>query len=192
MNIIIEGMDRSGKSTVIQKIQEIYPTLKYVHFTTTKLPNQPENDVVVQTGVSIYDQIKKYVTDHEELLATPDKGIIFDRFTYTDASLGMIYKNSGEVCTTPAQQKELDEYMAKFNTCVIFCRLQNKCYHKWVLEEEGTNEVLLENYDTIYNNYWETLTRAAMYLPVFTYDWQDEYAMEQLRMFLKYNKKLDK
>lgn len=173
MNIIIEGLDRSGKSTLIKRINEEFPYIIPVHFTTKTNPlEQSPHDVLVTEGHSIYNQIKTYINKVVCSHVQPDINYMFDRFVYTDAALGSIYKNSGKTPTTARQQHEIERIMNRIGTIVIWCKLSDTEFHKKLLIEEGGNEVLLENYDKAIENY-DTVMNRIKDLKVIKYDWKD-------------------
>ena len=191
MNIIVEGLDRSGKSTLINRLLKEFPHLKHVHFTVNDYgENQPKNDVVLNPNIPIYGQIESYVKSVKDEMESPDSGFIFDRWVYTDRAIGEILHGYKTKYTNLAQQLDLDSYLHKCKTVVIWCTLLDTEYHRKLLKEEGTNDVLLDNYDTASFKYTKVMFDAANSLPLIRYDWKDGTLKldDVIDLLVKYNK----
>lgn len=190
MNIIVEGLDRSGKSTLINRLLKEFPHLKHVHFTVNDYgENQPKNDVVLNPNIPIYGQIDSYVNSIKDEMDSPNSGFIFDRWVYTDRAIGEILHGDKTQYTNLAQQLYLDSYLQTCKTIVIWCSLNDTEYHKKLLKEEGTNDVLLDNYDTASFRYAKVMFDASNTLPLIKYDWKDGALKldDVIDLLVKYN-----
>jgi GTPase SAR1 family protein len=191
MNIIVEGLDRSGKSTLINRLLKEFPTLKHVHFTVNDYgKNQPKNDVVLNPNIPIYGQILSYTQCLKEEMESPTSGFIFDRWVYTDRAIGKLLHGDKTQYTTLDQQVDLDTYLQKCKTIVIWCSLLDTEYHRKLLKEEGINDILLDNYDTAAFRYTKVMFDASATLPLIMYDWKDGKLKldDVIDLLVKYNK----
>jgi hypothetical protein len=56
-------------------------------------------------------------------MESPDSGFIFDRWVYTDRAIGQLLHGDKTKYTDLAQQLDLDSYLYKCKTVVIWCTL---------------------------------------------------------------------
>jgi thymidylate kinase len=175
LNIIIEGVDRSGKSTLSEQLLETFD-LHYKHFTADQNTNNQE-DVVLIPNVPVFFQYKNYLIDIEKQRMEAyhfnrkgfetDYNFLWDRFIYSDAVYGPIYKN---FCR-PIDRFEIafiENLLKSINTCIIHCQLEDEELNWNLISDEGKNLMTRDELSYFRKAYRDILLESS--LPVFHYD----------------------
>lgn len=161
-NIIIEGVDRSGKSTLSDFLMKQFD-MNYVHFTADETQTG-KTDYLLKLGNRVYDQFENFLDTKFE----KNKSNLFDRMMYSDYVYGPIYKNF-EKPITLQEIRNLESKLDKYNTVVIFC--ESFISTNWkLIQEEGKSEM---DFDTLVKfRLWYNMALEKSILPVFKYNFE--------------------
>lgn len=191
LNIIIEGVDRSGKSTLSDWLIKEF-NLKHNHFTADQTSEKP-NDIVLVPNVPVFYQFKNYLVDIEhkrmETYQFDKNGFeknynfLWDRFIYSDAVYGPIYKN---FCR-PIDKFEIsfiEQLLQSTNTCIIHCQLEDEDLNWKLIEDEGL-DLMSRDELTYFRQQYQDVFKSSM-LPVFNYDFT-KHSFEEVKYWVKQN-----
>lgn len=167
MKIIIEGVDRSGKSSLSKHILEKFPQLNYVHWTADKDQNS-KNDYVLNRDERVVGQFTEFLENLDN-----SKDYLIDRFIYSDYVYGPVYQNFGRPITINEINQIEDKYLED-DTIIIHCQVSNITLNWKLLQEEGKS---LMDFDTLARfriNYRDVMKKSL--LKVFHFDFtQNSY-----------------
>lgn len=175
MNIIIEGVDRSGKSTLSKWLIKKFH-MKYQHFTIPKTQHE-EHDIVLDPKVLPYKQF----LDHAIDFSKSTDNLLIDRFIYSNYVYGPVYKTFANHVTIE-EIHSIENILRNAPTCIIYCSLADIERNWQLLEEEGENLVTkstLQFFRSRYDKLFEQTT-----LPIFRYDYTSENSLYELERFI--------
>jgi len=163
MNLIIEGCDRQGKSTLAHRLYNSHLVSNLVHFTSFK--NEPEKyDHILIDGIPIMNQIRDVV------LKNQSRSTIYDRFIYSDLVYAPLYRKDN--LTRDIERDYLELLMTSLGTIYIYVESSNDVSKLIDADNDGhvtsTNykEEVLERYHALNEHIFEAFEDN-----VITYDW---------------------
>lgn len=174
MNIICEGIDRSGKTTLINKLQEDF-NLEVIHFTCPKSNLDNNRDRVLTPGIPVFNQFQSYIFN--EMIPNLYKGVntIFDRFLYSDIIYGPIFRPTPDtLIVRPTEVNYLELLMQSLGTLFIFCEADFNTNSSLInVENEGVfkdNEMIKK----VRQNYHDLLDPVTVF-PKMSYDFTHQF-----------------
>lgn len=168
MLLLLEGIDKSGKSTLARKLVEEFGA-EYVKFSQPKRPP--------------YDEYSEFLAN-----AVPSKIYVLDRFMHGELVYGPIYRGKSGLDTV--QLLSLEKTAASVHgSAVIYCRVPSSQVKKKFLEDgEEFTQVkdigrIIHAYDCVFE---------GTCLKVFRYDYTEDgdasKLLEELRAFVMQSK----
>lgn len=113
MAIIIEGIDKAGKSTTCKQLSEALG-LQIVHFPA------PTPDF-------------NFFEDYIKMLLSNDRNIILDRFFYSELVYGPILRNEYNIKTW--QQEAIEALLRSHDSFIVYCVSNVKTIHERFIRE---------------------------------------------------------
>lgn len=185
MNIICEGIDRSGKTTLVNKLQDDF-NLEIIHFTCPK-PELKTNDKVLTPGIPVFNQFKDYIYEIMIPNIYKNKYTIFDRFLYSDIVYGPIYRpQPDELIVRKTEINFLELVMQSLGTMLIFCETDLSLNEKLIADEnEGvlTDNKIITDVRTAYHNMLDPVTA----FPKYNYNFNNEFYIDIKKWIEKIN-----
>lgn len=163
MNIIVCGVDRSGKTTLTKRLKRDLGFAR-VHFTCPK-ENLHEDDYVLVPDVPVFNQIMEYDQQHES------QNMIYDRFIYSDIVYGPIYRKPDTIGFRKAEQTFAEMKMQARGDVVVYAKVQDfdQNYSSVTEENEGIlDAALLKDVRSKYDSLMDHVNSLC---PVIAYDW---------------------
>lgn len=175
MNIIIEGVDRSGKSTLCKWLIDKY-NLKYQHFTIPKSKHD-EHDIILDPKVRPFKQFLDYADKFVE--STDD--LLIDRFVYSNYVYGPVYKTFIDHVSIE-EINCIEKILQPKNTCIIHCELEDVQRNWELIVEEGENRITESTLLFFRSRYNKLLEHTT--LPLFKYDYTKPNSLNELEEFI--------
>lgn len=133
--IIVEGMDNSGKTTLIRNLRRRFPLL-----TEGKSPDNPG------------ERFKWWMKELN--ICLKDKSRIYDRFVISEYVYGPIIR--GDICMGPNQEMLAWSFLTHIKPLIILCASSQNG-----IESRVHMEGVVENYDVLAKRY-ETVVPALL------------------------------
>lgn len=187
INIILEGPDRSGKSTLKDQLYDTYQ-LNLVHFTAPK-DNLTKTDYVLTPGISVFWQIYNWVMNNS---IKNNQSMIFDRFAYSDTVYGPIYRNFGDVYFGQYETVFMNLLMRSIGTIVVHCQLEDAEKNWQLVNEENEGYLDKDRLMYVRNKYDEIFKDPKFPLPVFHYDFMKNSFKDVFEFYDRENKRYNK
>ena len=179
MNIIVCGVDRSGKTTLTNQLKKDLGFTR-VHFTCPK-QNLQDDDYALVPNVPVFNQIMDYYSQHLQ------QNIIYDRFIYSDIVYGPIYRKPDDIAFRKTEQTFVEMLMQSHGDIVIYARVNDfeQNFSLVADENEGVlDEKLLKD---IRDKYDSLMDHVSSICPVFVYDWHAHGAYSSVLKFINDN-----
>lgn len=157
--VIVEGMDGSGKSTLVGQLSEIFDSAHYVR----TLGPKPE---LGQWWM-------------EQLSFNPrDKFSLHDRFFYPEVVYGPVLR--GKISVEGSTMKYVSEYI-RSNAFLVYCRPRVELMWKSVISTEQWPGVR-ENFYPLLKAYDDCMIGETVWYQDrwFRYDWEDVHSLSRL------------
>jgi thymidylate kinase len=193
MNIIIlEGADKSGKTTLAKKLLKEFPTYKYYHFTTCSKPSFSETDIPLPPGIPVFSTFLKFFNDHilSNYQPWPDRsncprGFILDRSLFSDIVYGEYYRGKDDaIRVSPPEREYFTLLLEALGAKIIFCNPSHNATEHSMKELAKENEGVitdLAKYTAIREKYNELFAdlKTNTNLNIIDFDYtkydQDDY-----------------
>jgi thymidylate kinase len=175
MNIIIEGVDRSGKSTLSKWLINKF-NLNYYHFTIPKSVHS-KNDIILDPTKLPFCQFLTYTNQ----FVNESNNLLIDRFVYSNYVYGPIYKTFANHVTLD-EIHCIEKMLMPCPTCIIHCELSDFERNWQLIEEEGESLITRSTLQFFRNRYDNLLKQTT--LPIFKYDYTKKDSLKQLEKFI--------
>lgn len=151
MIIILEGCDRTGKTTVAEWLIKRHG-FAYKHFVA------PKKNAFIECVEYLFDELEKQ---------SPDENIVLDRYIHQELILGPFYRERVDI--DYHKLEFVEHYLRQLKTCVI--HTETPLELNWQLIQEENEGLITSLEDTKFLR--DSLTQILSHskLPVFNYDY---------------------
>lgn len=179
MNVIVCGVDRSGKTTLTNQLKTDLG-FNRVHFTCPK-PDLKDDDHVLVPNVPVFNQILDYYVSHLQ------SNMIYDRFIYSDIVYGPIYRKPDDIAFRKTEQTFMELLMQSHGDVVIYARVEDFDQNLSLVEDENEGVLDKQLLKDIRDKYDGLMRHVSSICPVFAYDWHKPNAYSDALAFIREN-----
>lgn len=163
MKIIVCGIDKSGKTTLTNKIASDLSCTR-VHFTCPK-PVISKDDVILTPNIPVFNQIMKHTYQHRH------ENLVYDRYIYSDIVYGPIYRNPDHLFFRETERTYSELVMQSSGMIGIYAESSNAEKNLKMIEDEGEGVIDDDKFIIIRNHYRRIFEKTAKLIPTMRYDW---------------------
>lgn len=164
--IIIEGMDNTGKTTLMEKVLKKYPHLK---------PMRMDNAVTATV-----DEYRKFVWNILILPVEETKDMIFDRFLFSEAIYGPIVR--GGIRITAEEMMGALKLLRTHDPLIVYCRRTADEIRRTFDSREQMDGVA-DHIDELVDSYEDWMVKVPNVLP---YDYDDRDCVDFFNRMLEH------